>query len=122
MLRFISRSALASNEDHSICFGGEIRKNRKDIWLNKASYLELCTVQGNLFSDGLKHWHKVQSSSSSHSHWRPSHQQSNPIDIEMTSYALLIHAVNNDFAGGMPIMKWITGQRNSNGGFASTQV
>ena len=72
--------------------------------------------------DGLKHWHKVQSTTSSHSHWRPSHQQSNPIDIEMTSYALLIHAVNNDFAGGMPIMKWITGQRNSNGGFASTQV
>lgn len=69
----------------------------------------------------MMHWHKVQTSSSSH-HWRPAHQQSNPIDIEMTSYALLIHAVQNDFAGGMPIMKWITSQRNSNGGFASTQV
>lgn len=48
--------------------------------------------------------------------------QSDPIDIEMTSYALLTYAVNNNFAEGIPIMKWVTNQRNSYGGFGSTQV
>ena len=63
------------------------------------------------FSDGLKHWHKIQSNAS---HWTPFQKQSISFDIEMTSYALLIHAANDDVAGGMPIMKWITGQINSN--------
>ncbi|XP_060587232.1 CD109 antigen-like [Ruditapes philippinarum] len=39
----------------------------------------------------------------------------------MTSYALLVQAAKQDFGNGIPIMKWITSQRNSNGGFASTQ-
>lgn len=69
----------------------------------------------------MQHWHKAQTSTSSH-YWRPSHSQANPIDIEMTSYALLVQAAKQDFGNGMPIMKWITSQRNSNGGFASTQV
>lgn len=72
-------------------------------------------------ADGTMHWHKDQSTTST-SHWQPSRTQANPIDIEMTAYALLVQAVNGDFAGGMPIMKWVTSQRNANGGFSSTQV
>ncbi|XP_060581140.1 CD109 antigen-like isoform X3 [Ruditapes philippinarum] len=74
-----------------------------------------------IVKDGMRHWHKAQTSSSSHNYWRPSHSQANPIDIEMTSYALLVQAAKQDFGNGIPIMKWITSQRNSNGGFASTQ-
>jgi hypothetical protein len=33
-----------------------------------------------------------------------------------------VQAAKQDFGNGIPIMKWITSQRNSNGGFASTQV
>ncbi|XP_022321696.2 CD109 antigen-like isoform X2 [Crassostrea virginica] len=70
--------------------------------------------------DGMKHWHKAQTQSSSH-YWSPPHRQSNPIDIEMTSYALLVYAANNQFTDGLPVMKWITSQRNPHGGFSSTQ-
>ena len=46
-------------------------------------------------------------------------------DIELTSYILLAKLVNfkNDDAASMvPIVKWINSQRNSLGGFYSTQV
>lgn len=74
-----------------------------------------------IIKDGLKHWHRNQTRQTTQYYWRPPHQQANPIDIEMTSYALLIHAVNHDYAAGMPVMMWLTRQRNSFGGFASTQ-
>lgn len=75
-----------------------------------------------LNSDGTVHWHKDESSSTTNTHWQPSRSQANPVDIEMTAYALLMMAAKGDFTSGMPIMKWITSQRNSNGGFSSTQV
>ncbi|WAQ99618.1 CD109-like protein, partial [Mya arenaria] len=73
-----------------------------------------------IINGGTIHWHKAQTSTTS-SHWQPSHSQANPIDIEMTSYALLVEAMRGDMSMGIPIMKWVTGQRNSNGGFSSTQ-
>ncbi|KAH3818790.1 hypothetical protein DPMN_120516 [Dreissena polymorpha] len=56
------------------------------------------------------------------SHWQPAHSQANPIDIEMTAYNLLVTAEAGDMNVGLQIMKWITAQRNSNGGFSSTHV
>nr|XP_022294895.1 CD109 antigen-like [Crassostrea virginica] len=70
--------------------------------------------------DGMKHWHKVQTQSSSN-YWTPPHRQSNPIDIEMTSYALLVYGAQNHISDGLPVMNWITSQRNPQGGFSSTQ-
>lgn len=71
----------------------------------------------------MKHWHKPETAkTTTHHHWQPPHQQSKPMDIEMTSYALLVYAHANQFTSGLPVMKWITTQRNPNGGFASTQV
>ena len=40
----------------------------------------------------------------------------------MTAYALLTLAAKGDFVEGLPVLKWITEQRNPNGGFSSTQV
>ncbi|KAL5016375.1 hypothetical protein ScPMuIL_005964 [Solemya velum] len=74
-----------------------------------------------IVEDGMKHWQKSEAPSTSTSHWKPLHQQSRSADIEMTSYALLVYTNTNDYTGGIPIMKWITTQRNSNGGFRSTQ-
>ncbi|XP_052721975.1 CD109 antigen-like isoform X2 [Crassostrea angulata] len=74
-----------------------------------------------IIKDGMKHWHKAQTQTDSHHYWSPPHRQSNPIDIEMTSYALLVYASNNQFTDGLSVMKWITSQRNPQGGFSSTQ-
>jgi len=40
----------------------------------------------------------------------------------MTAYALLTYVLNRDFSGAVPIAKWLVSQRNSLGGFSSTQV
>jgi len=70
--------------------------------------------------DGVRFWHKAtaQATTSTHS-WRSPQAASS--DVEMTSYALLTYAVNDDFTGGLDVMKWVAAQRNPNGGFASTQ-
>ena len=72
--------------------------------------------------EGVQHWHKNQTRTSIHYYWRPPYQQADPIDIETSAYALLVHAANKDYVAGMPILKWLTRQRNAIGGFASTQV
>ncbi|XP_033743834.1 CD109 antigen-like [Pecten maximus] len=72
--------------------------------------------------DGMTHWHEPESARPTSSHyWSPPHQQSKPVDIEMTSYGLMVFAQNSQFSEGIPFMKWITKQRNPNGGFSSTQ-
>ncbi|KAL5008096.1 hypothetical protein ScPMuIL_013677 [Solemya velum] len=71
--------------------------------------------------DGMKYWHKPEASSTSPPRWRSPNQQAKSVDIEMTSYALLTYIRKNDITGGIPVMKWITSQRNSLGGYHSTQ-
>nr|DBA26423.1 TPA: hypothetical protein GDO54_010688 [Pyxicephalus adspersus] len=48
--------------------------------------------------------------------WQPS-----AIDIETTSYILLSHVYQNRVTEGIAVMKWLSQQRNSLGGFSSTQ-
>lgn len=49
--------------------------------------------------------------------WQP-----RSIDIELAAYALLSHFHQDRLAEGIPIMKWLSHQRNHLGGFSSTQV
>lgn len=49
--------------------------------------------------------------------WQP-----RSIDIELAAYALLSHFHQDRLAEGIPIMKWLSQQRNHLGGFSSTQV
>ncbi|XP_013402650.1 C3 and PZP-like alpha-2-macroglobulin domain-containing protein 8 [Lingula anatina] len=42
-------------------------------------------------------------------------------EIEMASYALLTYTAQGDIATALPIVKWLSRQRNSLGGFSSTQ-
>ncbi|XP_076646328.1 thioester-containing protein 1 allele R1 isoform X2 [Halictus rubicundus] len=44
-----------------------------------------------------------------------------PVDVEMTSYALLTYLRRNLVTDSIPLMKWLVKQRNAEGGFASTQ-
>ncbi|NWT63660.1 CD109 protein, partial [Prunella himalayana] len=48
--------------------------------------------------------------------WQP-----RAIDIELAAYALLSHFHQDRLAEGIPIMKWLSHQRNHLGGFSSTQ-
>ncbi|XP_015601908.1 CD109 antigen isoform X2 [Cephus cinctus] len=43
------------------------------------------------------------------------------VDVEMSSYNLLTYLRRNLVTDSIPIMKWLAKQRNSEGGFASTQ-
>ncbi|KAH3723828.1 hypothetical protein DPMN_049623 [Dreissena polymorpha] len=44
------------------------------------------------------------------------------VDIELTSYVLLSLTIKTDRQNGLPVLKWITAQRNAEGGFSSTQL
>ncbi|XP_060061371.1 CD109 antigen isoform X2 [Erinaceus europaeus] len=48
--------------------------------------------------------------------WQP-----RSLDIEVAAYALLSHFLQHQIMEGLPIMRWLSRQRNSLGGFASTQ-
>ena len=87
----------------------------------KSTFTNFYQPSSDIVIDGMKHWQKVQTQSSSN-YWTPPHRQSNPIDIEMTSYALLVYGAQNHISDGLPVMNWITSQRNPQGGFSSTQV
>ncbi|KAL8605629.1 hypothetical protein ACOMHN_066324 [Nucella lapillus] len=71
--------------------------------------------------DGLRYWHKalVHTTASSRHGWH--NPQAASSDVEMTSYALLTYAANNDISGGLDILKWVASQRNPRGGYSSTQ-
>uniref|UniRef100_A0A914ZVE4 TEP1-F n=1 Tax=Parascaris univalens TaxID=6257 RepID=A0A914ZVE4_PARUN len=47
--------------------------------------------------------------------------QPRPVDVEMSSYALLTYMLNDDAEKGLPVVRWLTSQRNAFGGFSSTQ-
>ncbi|CAG2244349.1 CD109 [Mytilus edulis] len=72
---------------------------------------------------GTRYWkhNAKESNEKKYSNWNPPHSQSNAIDIELTSYILMNYAMNNDVENGLPVLRWLTSQRNPNGGFASTQ-
>ncbi|XP_078666355.1 C3 and PZP-like alpha-2-macroglobulin domain-containing protein 8 isoform X2 [Branchiostoma floridae x Branchiostoma belcheri] len=42
-------------------------------------------------------------------------------EVEMTAYALLTYVAMGDVASAMPVVKWLSQQRNNLGGFSSTQ-
>ncbi|XP_077993522.1 C3 and PZP-like alpha-2-macroglobulin domain-containing protein 8 [Glandiceps talaboti] len=48
-------------------------------------------------------------------------QSMNSAEVEMTAYGLLTYTVMGDVASALPVVKWLSKQRNSLGGFSSTQ-
>uniref|UniRef100_A0A915PMF3 Alpha-macroglobulin receptor-binding domain-containing protein n=1 Tax=Setaria digitata TaxID=48799 RepID=A0A915PMF3_9BILA len=47
--------------------------------------------------------------------------QSRPADVEMTAYVLLTYMIRDDTEKALPLVRWLTSQRNALGGFSSTQ-
>ncbi|XP_067949274.1 CD109 antigen-like [Watersipora subatra] len=71
---------------------------------------------------GMQYWHQPQPTPATNSRaWRAPHQQGRAIDIELAGYVLQLVTERSGVTEAMPILKWISAQRNSNGGFSSTQ-
>ena len=71
------------------------------------------------------HWENAKEISNSRSN--VSYSQAPAADIEMTSYALMTYVLLAEddpsmIGEAMPIVRWLTKQRNALGGFTSTQV
>ncbi|XP_063427336.1 C3 and PZP-like alpha-2-macroglobulin domain-containing protein 8 [Mytilus trossulus] len=53
--------------------------------------------------------------------WTPPKTKVRALDIEMTSYVLLIYNIRKDITNGVRVVKWLNKQKNPFGGFISTQ-
>lgn len=77
----------------------------------------------NVCIDGVKYWTaNTDSSCGSSAGWTPPSCQATALNVELNAYALLIYVTKADTATAVLIVKWLSAQRNSNGGFVSTQV
>ncbi|XP_026273559.1 CD109 antigen isoform X2 [Frankliniella occidentalis] len=66
---------------------------------------------------GHRFWSKPVESDKDNPYW----SQPNSVNVEMTAYALMTYVSRGLLDEALPIMQWLVSQRNSNGGFASTQ-
>ena len=78
-------------------------------------------------SVGLLHWENKKDPKKPGATWTPPYHRAASADIEMTAYALmsyvLMSAKDSALIGeALPIIRWLSKQRNSLGGFGSTQV
>uniref|UniRef100_A0A915JB84 Uncharacterized protein n=1 Tax=Romanomermis culicivorax TaxID=13658 RepID=A0A915JB84_ROMCU len=70
--------------------------------------------------DGLMYWKKAESKMDDIKtpYW---YDKPPPAEVEMTSYALLTYLLRGDVSGALPLVRWLVGQQNAQGGFSSTQ-
>ena len=72
----------------------------------------------------MKHWAKAEAKTPAMSSdpWERRKNEGKAMNIELTAYGLLSLAANDDQIEGLQVLKWLTSQRNPNGGYSSTQV
>jgi CD109 antigen len=84
----------------------------------KAAALKMLEAHQVAGSDGSMHWStaaRTKSEISNNSRSEPTTWTMSPIqpaDIEATSYALLTYMLIGDVEKGLPIVRWLTAQRN----------
>lgn len=70
---------------------------------------------------GMKYWKKADAPVKKD--LRPwAKNKGKALNVELSAYALLALAESDNREDGMLVLKWLTSQRNPEGGFASTQV
>lgn len=69
-------------------------------------------------SDEFRFWAKPRTEKDKSNPWST---MTTSVDVEMTAYALLSYLQRGLVTEALPIMRWMVAQRNSNGGFSSTQ-
>lgn len=69
----------------------------------------------------MKYWKKPDSAADTNLNlWHKSNHKA--INVELSAYGLLALATVDNRDDGLLVLKWLTSQRNPNGGFSSTQV
>ncbi|CAJ0576094.1 unnamed protein product, partial [Mesorhabditis spiculigera] len=76
--------------------------------------LDKLKVEG---TDGTVHWEARPTNPGEKSDF----YQPPPVDVEVTSYALLTVMLDGDTSKGLPIVRWLISKRNELGGYSSTQ-
>ncbi|XP_076095335.1 CD109 antigen-like [Mytilus galloprovincialis] len=74
--------------------------------------------------DGTKFWKLTDDAANMiqpYVRWTPPKTKVRALDIEMTSYVLLIYNIRKDITNGVQVVKWLNKQKNPFGGFISTQ-
>jgi len=72
--------------------------------------------------DGLIYWQEKQGSHKPNDNpWLRPYYRPRSADIEITAYALLAYSREKDISVGLSIARWLSQQRNSLGGYSSTQ-
>lgn len=88
--------------------------------LPSRSFGSECTENSCTTETGeMKYWKKPIPEGDEKNPWH--NAIPNGISVEMTAYALLTYLERGLIQDAIPIMKWMTSQRNEMGGFASTQ-
>jgi len=71
---------------------------------------------------GQQYWEQPQPEPTKNTRsWRPPHQQGKAVNIELAAYVLQLKTERTGPSSAIPILRWLSAQRNSNGGFSSTQ-
>lgn len=85
---------------------------------------QTCTDNIRFFSsDGTLYWKEDRNDEEKQKRpWFRPYYRPKSADIEITSYALLVYALRRDTKNGLAIARWLAQQRNSLGGYSSTQV
>lgn len=72
--------------------------------------------------DGLIYWQEKRDSHKPNDNpWLRPYYRPRSADIEITAYALLAYTEEKDISVGLSISRWLSQQRNSLGGYSSTQ-
>ena len=79
---------------------------------------DMLQAKANNSDEEFRFWMKPRTEKDKSNPWSSVTQS---VDVEMTAYALLTYLQRGLVTEALPIMRWMVSQRNSNGGFASTQ-
>ncbi|XP_043656649.1 CD109 antigen isoform X2 [Drosophila teissieri] len=115
-VRYVAEEADKTDDQYSLAISAVALQLAKHPEAEKV-IAKLESVARN--ENGQMWWSKAPESTGeagSVFHWKP---RSN--DVEITSYVLLALLEKDPGEKALPIIKWLISQRNSNGGFSSTQ-
>ncbi|KRJ97335.1 CD109 antigen isoform X2 [Drosophila yakuba] len=115
-VRYVAEEADKTDDQYSLAISAVALQLAKHPDAEKV-IAKLESVSRN--ENGQMWWSKAPESTGENGrifHWKP---RSN--DVEITSYVLLALLEKDTAEKALPIIKWLISQRNSNGGFSSTQ-
>lgn len=79
---------------------------------------DMLQAKANNTEEEFRFWSKPRTEKDKSNPWS---SMTTSVDVEMTAYALLSYLQRGLVTEALPIMRWMVAQRNSNGGFSSTQ-